>query len=410
MEYSHINQITEQEIKKLVEEKTPERRHLEYKREINFSSDPEKTDLLADVCSFANSGGGIIIYGIEEEKDENNKNSGLPKNITGLKINTDETIRSLNESIRKSIEPALMDVRIDLRKIDDKTVIVLFVPQSPLFPHRVKFKNKNRFYKRADANRYEIPIEELRKDFLGGAELFKRISEFKSERITKILSNDTSIILQKYPKLVLHIIPVYYFDNIQAFRNFSQFETTEFKPIGLFGISTPLSSSRLNFDGYVTYFSAKNEPAYSYTQIFRNAVIEAVDMDKITSDLDFKTRGIRLHKSNLKRSYEKYVIKALNLYCSSLIKKSINGPCVVFLSLLGIKGYKMYKDPQSTSLLDQEEVPIDRENLLLPDMYIKDIKSFSAPKIMKPAFDMVWNACGYPGSKNYDQTGKRNPS
>ena len=30
---------------------------------------------------------------------------------------------------------------------------------------------------------------------------------------------------------------------------------------------------------------------------------------------------------------------------------------------------------------------------------------FESSKVMKPIFDAVWNACGYPGSQNYDDSG-----
>ena len=86
MKYVSIDQITESEIKTLVKEQVQESTHLEYKREITFSSDADKKELLADVCSFANSGGGTILYGIEEEKSDNGRNSGIPKQITGLKL------------------------------------------------------------------------------------------------------------------------------------------------------------------------------------------------------------------------------------------------------------------------------------------------------------------------------------
>lgn len=406
MKYSHISQIMEDEIKKLVKGKVPENSHLEYKREIKFSSEPEKKELLADVCSFANSGGGAIIYGIEEGKGEN---SGLPEQITGLTDNIDETIRSLDESIRKGIEPVLVGVLIESRQIDEKKVLVLFIPKSSNFPHRVCFKNTKRFYKRANASKYEIPIEELKKDFLRGAELSKRISEFRSERITKILSNDTPIILQKYPKLALHIIPVYFFDNSQSFESLNKFETMEFIPINLLGKSNLLPQSRLNFDGYVTYHQIEGGSSFSYVQIFRNSSVEAVDTSTLTLDMAAHSDSNLFKKGNLRPAYEEQVIKALNLYCSSLIKKSINGPCVVFLSLLDIKGYKMYKNPNSASLLDQK-TPIDRAHLLLPDMYVEDMSNFSAQKVMKPAFDIVWNACGCSGSKNYDKTGEWKPS
>lgn len=200
MKYSHINQITKDEIKKLVKEKVPEGRDLDYKRQINFSSDRNKKELLADVCSFANADGGVIIYGIEEGENED---SGLPKQIVGLPNNIDETIRSLDDSIKKSIEPALIGVLIESRKIDEKTVLILFIPQSPNSPHRVKFKNTNRFYKRYNANRDEIPIEELRKDFISKNNLTEKINNFRNERITKILSNKAPVTLPVTSKLVL---------------------------------------------------------------------------------------------------------------------------------------------------------------------------------------------------------------
>ena len=197
MRYSNIDQITTEEINSLIENQVPEGQHIEYKREFKFDTDANKKELLADVCSFANSGGGIILYGIEEEKDENNKNTGLPKQITGLTINIDETIGSLDESIRKNIEPVLIGSKIESREAKEKTLLVLFIPRSSNHPHRVTFKGSKKFYKRYGTSKDEIPIEELQNDFLRGRELSKRISEFRSERITKILSNETPVNYKK---------------------------------------------------------------------------------------------------------------------------------------------------------------------------------------------------------------------
>jgi hypothetical protein len=48
--------------------------------------------------------------------------------------------------------------------------------------------------------------------------------------------------------------------------------------------------------------------------------------------------------------------------------------------------------------------PINAENLILPETVVED---FATPvgKILKPMFDLVWNACGYPASKNFDAQG-----
>ena len=47
---------------------------LDFKRMIKIDTDAEKEEFLADLSSFANSIGGHIIYGVEEEE-------GLAKNI-----------------------------------------------------------------------------------------------------------------------------------------------------------------------------------------------------------------------------------------------------------------------------------------------------------------------------------------
>jgi hypothetical protein len=54
-----------------------------------------------------------------------------------------------------------------------------------------------------------------------------------------------------------------------------------------------------------------------------------------------------------------------------------------------------------------EEVhPIDRDSLVVPEILVESF-DFDAAQIMKPAFDTVWNAAGFPRSMNYDEkTGK----
>lgn len=47
---------------------------------------------------------------------------------------------------------------------------------------------------------------------------------------------------------------------------------------------------------------------------------------------------------------------------------------------------------------------IIEDNLILPEILVE---SFSEPpgKILRPLFDLVWNACGFPKSKNFDDKG-----
>jgi hypothetical protein len=45
--------------------------------------------------------------------------------------------------------------------------------------------------------------------------------------------------------------------------------------------------------------------------------------------------------------------------------------------------------------------PIEQNSVILPETLVEDF-SMPVTKILRPLFDLVWNACGYPGSENFD--------
>ena len=49
--------------------------------------------------------------------------------------------------------------------------------------------------------------------------------------------------------------------------------------------------------------------------------------------------------------------------------------------------------------------PIDRNDLIVPEIILEDFDA-EIDKQMKPIFDAVWNACGYPKSMNYNNEEK----
>ena len=51
-----------------------------------------------------------------------------------------------------------------------------------------------------------------------------------------------------------------------------------------------------------------------------------------------------------------------------------------------------------------ESHTIDREILQLPEIIIESYDA-SAEKVLKPCFDSIWNACGFPISLNYNDEG-----
>lgn len=72
-----IEAVTKEHLRSLVEEGVAELRSIEYKRELPGEDYEGKKEFLADVSSFANSGGGDIVFGIAET-------GGVPQALVGF--------------------------------------------------------------------------------------------------------------------------------------------------------------------------------------------------------------------------------------------------------------------------------------------------------------------------------------
>src|SRR5690554_990459 len=92
------DKIQEADIKRLVENQIQESSNLDYKKELSISKDKDKKEFLFDVTAMYNTDGGCLVFGIEEEKDKDNQNTGKPKEITGIEIqNSDKLIQQIED-------------------------------------------------------------------------------------------------------------------------------------------------------------------------------------------------------------------------------------------------------------------------------------------------------------------------
>jgi hypothetical protein len=98
------------------------------------------------------------------------------------------------------------------------------------------------------------------------------------------------------------------------------------------------------------------------------------------------------------------VRNGLRHYLAFYQKVGITLPYFVGLSLVNVAGCTMAVN-NHLAFLRRTAVAIDRPNLLLP-MAATDVEPESVDTLLKPAFDMIWNACGYFGSSNYDEQGQ----
>lgn len=78
-------------------------------------------------------------------------------------------------------------------------------------------------------------------------------------------------------------------------------------------------------------------------------------------------------------------------------------PIVVAISLLGVRGLRMYVDELHHAYTGGGS-PINRDVLALPTIVIDDLSN-EPRRTLKQSLDLVWNACDYPESPNFDDAG-----
>jgi hypothetical protein len=370
-------------LQELVDNQIPESKTIDYKESLTGNSDSDKKEFLADVSSFANAAGGYLIYGMRE-------NSGIASELCGLEsIDADAEIRRLDNIIRDGIKPRIPGVSlwaIPLRTSRD--AIIIRIPMSWASPHMVTFKNDSKFYSRNSAGKYQLDVSELRAAFVLSETTTERIRNFRIERLSKIIAGETPVLLNETAKIILHIIP------FGAFNPVARFDVSSLaSDVGkLQPISAPGWDTRHNFDGYLSF---KNP--LTYLQVFRNGIIEAVDASIMEPE------GSELTIPSL--LFERKLLDALPRFLAIQRQLGVEPPLFIILSLLGVSGYTMgvnanYVDPTFTCH------PIDRDALLLPKIILEKFDC-NPSEVMRPIFDAIWNAAGWPRSMHYNENGER---
>jgi hypothetical protein len=374
-----LDEITEADLNELVRAAVAERKTLDYKRDLPTPmNDAAKRELLADISSFANTEGGDLVFGIDERGD-------VPVDIPGVKIDDPGTlILQYEQIIRDGLSPSLQPRTRAVPVKDRRYVLIIRVGRSPDGPHRVDANS--RFYARGTNGKFEMDVNALRNAFRRSKTATEKATAFRLERINALANGDAFAEMVSGPKLVLHCMP------LESFR-----ENPAYNLVGLDDV-WPMAAkdlngwgAEINLEGVKIVASGKEHSAY--TQIFRNGMIEAVRVGVLSVSHDPKMIPSLV--------YEKVVVEYLP-QCFGILKRlGCPPPVVVGISLIGVRGSKLFVDPQSQMVMGRPNA-IDRDVLELPEIVAEDL---SAPPSLKPAFDRVWNACGYPESPHFDAAG-----
>ena len=357
---------------------------LDYKQTLPSQND--NNEFRYDVTSFANAGGGELIFGIREKR-ETGTNTGEPEDIEPITTSLDADILRLEQILQTNIDPRLRGVRFQPIKLaSGGNVLLIRVPKSWIGLHLVRLNESFRIYSRNSKGKYTMNAEEIRSGFVAAETGYERIRSFRENRLENISKGDTPVPVAFGPKVILHIIPFSMLD-----------PTIEFDLDLLTGLDAPHPigttnfTHHYNFDGKMFFRPIQNGYTATYVQFFRNGIVEACT-DNVFHDH---------HSLLVSHAFEKYLISALGNYLSRLKLLNATEPFAVGLSVIGAKGWTL--QVYTPHWGGPDPIPFGSERMLVPELRI-DSYSEAPHKILRPAFDRIWNAAGRDRSAYYSDT------
>jgi hypothetical protein len=160
---------------------------------------------LADVSSFANSDGGVLVYGVRAPK-------GAPVALPGIALpDIESTILRLQALAREHLDPPLTRLfPHTFNGPEGAFFLVLEIPRSLLAPHGVWLDRDGRFWRRNTSGKYQMDVHELRQAFSLADAWLDQASAFRSGRIAAIAADYYSSYAfpSGFSAIVVHSIPL----------------------------------------------------------------------------------------------------------------------------------------------------------------------------------------------------------
>lgn len=381
---------TQADIQRLIADRVQEGPHLDFKRDLPVAWDSSaKHELLADVTSFANSGGGDIVYGVDENEAAV-ASTICPQTFASV----DQEVRRLQDFILNLAEPRLPGVQVHAVPVSEGGkagyILVVRVPQSWAAPHRVK--TNQHLYVREGLRKRPLDVPELRALFVRTETQAERVRDFRSDRLAKVLTGETPIPLKPGPQLVVHAIPT------QAALGLVQIDPVPYsRGESYLPMIGPLSgvTARLNFDGVCAVIPTRDAQAAGYTQLFRQGYFEAVWVLSPFGEVrDPVLPGI---------AYENYINRFLEQVRGELDRSGVTRDMAVFMSLLGADQV-VFAGPSDFGFGSSSYYRFDRQSLLLPDVLIP--ADVMPGRGMRPVYDLMCQSVGMERSANYGPDGE----
>lgn len=166
-------------LQSVVSQRVEEGHYLDYKLNVTRPmGTADKKEFLKDISGFANAGGGLLIYGCDEPKNQptwHQQLMGLP--------NGRDLAEDMERIAATGLDPRIPGLRFKAIPLSSSTnyCIVVYVPPSSVKPHMVTLDKVNRFHLRHSESTNPMTTQEVRTAVLSAYNREEAIEEMRAD-------------------------------------------------------------------------------------------------------------------------------------------------------------------------------------------------------------------------------------
>jgi hypothetical protein len=375
--FENINKAT---IERLVADGVPEGQHIDYKEQLPGTAPGDKKEFLADVASFATSGGGDLVFGIAERRDAAGKATGIADAARGVgNVNVDAELLRIDNMIRDGIAPRVPIRTLAVAGFLNGPVIVVRVARTTTGPHMVTFERHNKFYGRSNGGKYLLGVDEIRSAFNAAAEAVERAFRFRDSRIAAVVSGSTPVAVEGAALLLL-VVP----DN-------AALGASRLDPRNVPRERIPLPLSGGGNSGYVAEGVVLRADD-GYSLVMRSGALEGV--------YDFSRRENPQHRIVPTLKVEREAVRFVRESVALLESLDLFAPYRVFGAFIGVKDFPLAAPTEMS--VGHYERRFDRDLLTLPDVELPSADRSEVTARLRPMFEGMWQAVGWASDPYYE--------
>lgn len=387
-----IGALAAADIEQLVTSRAEEGPTLDFKRDLPGDDRDARKEFVADVCALANTRGGDLVYGIEEDAE------GAAQRVVPQAFNPDNVITQMTNVLSDGLEPRLHGVQ--MRAIDINgtgRVLIVRVPRSFSGIHRSA--RDAHFWVRESRSKRQLDVAGITNrvaDVLGRQD---RLADLFARRYAAVGTGSYPVALDPGPKVALHVVPT---------RDVVGGEEVDLTPVAEAGQFWVIPDSRGGFATHV-YEGILHHPAVrertgslrAATLVFRSGMVEAVATVPL-----FRWDAQQPEMLPLE-NVEHYCVRFLESALRFTVELVAGGwPVTVRIAIVG-HGEVTAQTNNPDVRWHFDHLPAVRVNagvLQLPDVLLEQMPA-SIPRAFRSVFNRLWQAWGYPRSFSYQQQG-----